>query len=136
MKKQKIAFSLLEVVVASLILTITVFWTFKLIWENQKLISNASNYKNTTSLFIPLIECIKHISYSWFDDKSEWKTHYINFWDDLNWCEIWKNKTKINNIEYELSWKIIKHEIWKYITFNLKIISDYSKLEKEFNLLK
>ena len=63
MKKinHKKAFSLIEVIVASIILSLAVFWVFKLIWENEKLINNSDNYKTATSLFIPLIECIENI---------------------------------------------------------------------------
>jgi len=59
MKKNKIGFSLIEVVIAAGILSVTVFGVYKLIGENSKLINNSDNYLTLNNLFIPLQECIK-----------------------------------------------------------------------------
>jgi hypothetical protein len=98
MKNFKKAFSLIEIVVASIILTITVFWVFKLIWENQKLINNSDNYATSTSLFIPFKECIKN--------TSRWDTINNTFYINLNNCTRTTTETWIilDNIEYILYW--------------------------------
>jgi len=129
MKKNKKAFSLIEVITASIILTIAVFWVFKLIWENQKLINNSDNYKTATSLFIPLQECIENIY--WTNIIIE-KT-YI----DLNNCSTWTTKTWItlDNIDYilSLSWTLINNN---FINYKLKINTDELNLEQDFKIVK
>ena len=60
MKKNIKAFSLIEVVIAAGILSVTVFGVYKLIGENHKLINNSDNYLTLNNLFIPLQECIKN----------------------------------------------------------------------------
>jgi len=99
MKNINNAFSLIEVIVASVILSIAVFGVFKLIWENQKLINNSDNYKTTTSLFIPFQECIENI---FWNSKSTWQHFYLN----LENCGTWSTQTWIilDNIEYILYW--------------------------------
>lgn len=130
-------FSLIEVIVAGIILTIAVFGVFKLIWENQKLINNSDSYKTTTSLFIPFTECIKNIWYSWFPDKTIWKNYHINFWINLKECNIWTaTPIIIDNIEYNLSWKVIEYQANKFIKFKLKIDNNFLNLEKDYKLLK
>lgn len=136
MKKNKKAFTLIEVIVASAILSITVFWVYKLIWENSKLMSNSENYLQLNTLFPVFEECIKNKWYSSFSDNSTTK---FNFWNNLNWCETWNsNSVIIDNIEYFLEAKI---ESWNkksnYIDFELKIEWDWIEIEKkEFRLYK
>ena len=57
MKKNNKAFTLIEVIVATGILMISVFWVYKLIWENAKLINNSDNYLQLNLLFSPLSSC-------------------------------------------------------------------------------
>jgi len=61
MKKNKIAFTLVEVVVATSILMVSVFGVYKLIGENMKLINNNDNYLQLHSLFPALESCIEKI---------------------------------------------------------------------------
>lgn len=93
----KKAFSLIEVVVATSILSIAVFWVYKMIWENNKIITNSNNYLNKTSLFPVLETCIEQ---SWI---TSW-TKYIDLWSDLKSCATSNSEiiNKIDNIEYVL----------------------------------
>jgi prepilin-type N-terminal cleavage/methylation domain-containing protein len=137
MKKNKKAFTLIEVIIASAILSITVFWVYKLIWENSKLINNSDNYLQLNSLFPAFEECIKNKWYSSFSGDLENSTKKINFWNNLNWCEIWNsNNVVIDNIEFFLETKIISKKN-NYIDFELKIEWDWIAIEKkEFRLYK
>jgi hypothetical protein len=116
------AFSLIEVITSAIILSIAVFWVFKLIWENQKLINNSEKYKTANSLFIPLKECIKNI-YSTTTIKN---TFYIN----LNNCTSEATETWIilDNIEYILywSWTTWKNFILEIESWNLILKQEYT----------
>ena len=116
------AFSLIEVLTATIILSIAVFWVFKLIWENGKLINNSEKYKTATSLFIPFKECMKNI-YTWATIDN---TFYIN----LNNCTSTAIETWIvlDNIEYTLYWSWIT---WS--NFILEIISWELILKQEYS---
>lgn len=72
----KKAFSLIEVVVATWILSIAVFWVYKMIWENNKIINNSNNFLNKTALFPVLETCIEQ------SGETTW-TIYIDLWTDL-----------------------------------------------------
>jgi prepilin-type N-terminal cleavage/methylation domain-containing protein len=137
MIKIKKAFSLIEIIIASAILSVTVFWVYKLIWENSKLINNSWNYLQLNNLFLNLEECIESKWFSSFSSDSALDIIKFNFWNDLNWCEIWtSNKILIDNIEYYLEWKIKEKKI-NYIDFELNIEWDWVWIEKkEFRLYK
>lgn len=135
--KSKIAFSLIEVIVASSILSITVFWVYKLIWENSKLINNSDNYLQLNSLFPVLQECIKNKWPSSFSSDSINSEKQFNFWSNLNWCEIWTTSNIIiDNIEYFLKSTLLENNS-KYIKLELEIEWDWSAIEKkDFRLYK
>jgi len=123
----KKAFSLIEVVIATWILTLTLFWVYKLIWENTKIITNSSIYTTANSLFLPFWECIKNNS--WNINIGDNKTFYI--W--LNNCTIQtSSKTGIilDNVEYILYWSWIWNNTYDlYITTN-----DWIKLKEKYIL--
>ena len=124
MNKTKKAFSLIEVITATVILSIAVFWVFKLIWENQKILNNTNNYNTASSLFLDFQECIKNNSWSISDNE----IFYIN----INNCTRQNTKTWIilNNIEYELYWS----GIWNN-SLDLYIKSeDWLKLKQKYIL--
>lgn len=121
---QKKWFSLIEIVIATSIITIAVFWVYKLIWENTKIINNSWNYLQVNSLFPVLEECIENI---WFSAFTWATTEYnFNFWvnQNLDSCSIsgW-NKVVIDNIEYNLKW-IIKSTSIDSILWELQIYSE------------
>lgn len=120
MKKIKIAFSLIEVVIATSIISITVFWVYRLIWENTKIISNSWNYLQANSLFPVLEECIKNINSDFLILSGAYD---IYLWGSLTWCIISSNKTNIDNIDYSLS-ALITNTWSNYIDWGLSISSD------------
>jgi prepilin-type N-terminal cleavage/methylation domain-containing protein len=127
MKKSTCAFTLIEIIIATSILTITVFWIYKLIWENSKIVSN-SNISVKTTLLFPVIEaCIENSLIT--SDK------YFYIWEDFKLCEANDNLkvNKIDNIEYTFqavkksennSWEIQIYsdftwtQTWTYIKKN------------------
>ena len=135
-KKNINAFSLIEIIMASAILSITVFWVYKLIWENSKLMNNSENYLQLNSLFPVFQECIKNKWYSSFSDNTTTK---FNFWDNLNWCKTDSSTwVVIDNIEYFLEAKIESgNKKTDFIDFELQIEWDWVAIEKkDFRLYK
>jgi len=129
MKKNKIAFTLVEVVVATSILMISVFGVYKLIWENSRLINNNDNYLQLHSLFPALESCIDKIGYNNFSytfPSDIWKTNKYDFWNNMNWCINNSSSWKIilDNIEYSLSSKVLSWGI-DFIDFELEISWDW-----------
>jgi hypothetical protein len=136
MKKNLLAFSLIELIVATTIATIGVFWIYSLIWNNQFNINNLWEYSKKESLYYSVFECIKTKGVIFSKNKGD--KLFINFWNNLKQCNITNSKkeTKIDGIEY-----IFKVEIFeKYTNFlKLKISIEWWNLKKEnkiFNLKK
>lgn len=99
-------FSLIEVVVATSILTIWVFSIYKLIWNNLNLISNANTQKTIHIIEKSLIECLKYFNV----DTLSWSYNInykfsINFWDDLNSCLTWSYDSN-----YNFSWVLLNNK--------------------------
>ena len=122
-KSHKKAFSLIEVLVSMSILSIAVFWVYKLIWENTKLISNSDNYVQLNNLFYPLQECLNYLDFSNFPDKNIW--YNFNFWPTNTNCLVWNsNIVSFDNIGYNLSWEITQS--WSnFLDWSLKITADW-----------
>ena len=135
MKINKKAFSLIEILIATSILSIAVFWVYRLIWENTKTISNSDNLLNANNMIFPLKECIENI---WFDTfKSSTKINYsFNFWSDSNKCLTWATSVNFNEIEYNLTWNItgswetyIDWELWIYTDLTWNITKTYKQIK-------
>ena len=127
MKNKKIAFSLIEVIIAAWILGLTFFWVYKLIWENTKIISNSSNYTTANWLFSPFKECIKN-NY----DTNIYIKNNQTFYIWLKNCEVKASTSTwitINNIDYILYWS----GTWDN-SFDLYIKFDDLKLKENFLL--
>ena len=123
MVKNKSAFTLIEVVIATSIITLTVFGAYKLIWENIKIINKSWNLQQTKALFPLLEECIENI---WFNTFSL-SEYSFNFWIDNLGCSIWdSNDIIIDNIGYEIKWVIINSTI-DFIDWELSIKSSETK---------
>ncbi|MDD3646060.1 MAG: prepilin-type N-terminal cleavage/methylation domain-containing protein [Candidatus Gracilibacteria bacterium] len=119
MQNSKNAFSLVEILVASVILSITVFGVYKLIGENNKIINNSDNYTQIDYIFPNLTECINHIGFTNF--KSITTSSYdFNFGATGTGCYTGSSKVIINNIEYRLSGKITNSGS-EFIDWNLNI---------------
>lgn len=124
MDKKNNAFSLIEVIIATWILTIAVFWIYKLIWENTKIINNSWNTIQVNSLFPVLENCIENL---WFNSYNTWLQYNFNFWLTWTGCEKWIiNKVEFDNIEFDLIWNITNS--WSnFINWELSISSDETK---------
>lgn len=130
MRNNKYWFSLIEVIIAIWILTVWVFWVYKLIWSNMLLLWNSENNLTLNSLNLPFKECLKSIWYnslSW--SYSLWDEFSINFWNDnlscLTWSySSWFNFTpvKIDNQEYYMFAKVY-FKSSDYIKFETNIYS-------------
>lgn len=118
MKKiSKSWFSILEVVVSSIILSLSVFWIYKLMAENNRIIDNSNNYLDANLLTTNIMSCIENI---WFDtfknsnyDSQTWSFYFQNSLTGK--CMTWTYDTdytftwvKLNGLDYYLYWKIIK----------------------------
>lgn len=101
--KSSKAFTLIEVIIASSILSMTVFGIYKLIGENTRLVSNKEHYSFVNTLFPSLEQCIEHIWFSYFAADT---TYQFHFGADNLWCEIGTNTDRVilDGIEYTLSW--------------------------------
>lgn len=120
------AFTLIEVMVAASILSITVFGVYKLIGENTKLVSNHEQYSFANTLFPTLQECIEHLGFTNFNDST---TYYFNFWtnwDDCNSETSLTNTIELDNIEYTLS-GTTSSDISQKIDWTLEVQSDTIK---------
>lgn len=113
MKKNKYWFSLVEIIIATSIITIWVFWIYKLFSSNMRIIWENEDYKTQINMQIPLIECLKNIWYNSLNTYSSWDYFSINFWNDNMWCFTWtydSNYTftwvNMDNLDYHLYLKI------------------------------
>jgi len=125
MKKLKKWFSIIEIVISTAILTIWVFWVYKLIWNNMNFIANNENLLQLNMLYIPFRECIKSIWYnslSW--NYNSWDSFSINFWSDNMWCFTW-----IYNTTYDFSWVILQNQEYFMYGKIIQKTSTWIKLE-------
>lgn len=116
---KKIAFSLIEVIIATSIISITVFWIYKLISENTKIINNSWDYLQANSLFPIIEECLDNI---WFENFWTW-TYVFTLSGWLNECSTWSldEEVNIDNLNYQLMW-IAEDKTSEYIVWNIVII--------------
>jgi len=125
---RKSGFTLIEVIIATSIITITVFWVYKLIWENTKIINKSWNILQSKYLFPLIEECIENlwiVSFPWW----VWTKYTFNLWNNslLNECKIGNsNILTIDNIDYILEWKVIDSWI-NYVELELSISSEEVK---------
>ena len=127
MKKNINWFSLIEVIVATSILTIAVFWIFKLIWENSKILANSQNYIQANLLLQPSKECLDFLLKN--SDLNTMKTTLSWAYLDLSnftWvCTIWSNSTvnTLDSIDYSIY--IEKNNEWSdFVDWKINILSD------------
>lgn len=117
--KNNRAFTLLELVVATTILTISVFWVYKLISENTKSIENSNYYYNAKLLFPSVNACIDNTK---INDTIEINdTVYISFWENLDECIALDSPTTnlIDNIDYGFKATKTDEKEWEIEIFSL-----------------
>lgn len=105
------AFSLIEVIIAASILSIAIFWVYKLIGENTKLISNNDNYLQANYQLQNITKCIDYFWETIFDTGST-QEYSINFGSGNTECLTGSYNTSfdftgvtIDGIEYSLFMK-------------------------------
>jgi len=76
-------FSLIEVIISTIILTIWVFWVYKLIGNNMALLGKNENKLSIKTLDKNFQECLTNT----LQLIPEWNFS-MNFWIDNMWCEI------------------------------------------------
>ncbi|RKW20751.1 type II secretion system protein [Candidatus Gracilibacteria bacterium] len=115
--KSKKAFSLIEIVIATGILSVTVFGIYKLIGENNKIISNSNIYLTQNQTFENAIQCLKGVK--------NLPGNYLDFGEDLKSCNFSSSEkiTKIDGVEYSIFIED-KTDFW-----NIKIDSGNLKAE-------
>ncbi len=143
--KSKNAFSIIEVVVSSIILSLSVFWIYKLIAENNKLINNSNNFLDANILITNSITCLENF---WFDNlKSSnfnsqiWSIYFENTLTGK--CLTWTYDSDysftwviLNNLDYYLYAKITGS--WSdYLYWNLWVYNESVwKVEKDWKMWK
>jgi hypothetical protein len=136
--KQNIAFTLIEIIISTIILTGWVFGIYKLLSINTNNLNNYDNQFQINSLFGNMQECIKSIWYSWF---SAWISSF-NFWTDNKWCFTWIYDSalsfswvRLDNKDYFLYWSasVSSNQIdWQLFIEEVST----KKQEKDFVLYK
>ncbi|MDQ7009003.1 MAG: prepilin-type N-terminal cleavage/methylation domain-containing protein [Candidatus Gracilibacteria bacterium] len=133
--KNKKAFTLIEVIIASAILSITVFGVYKLIGENSKLINNSDNFLQLNNLFLNTEECIKSKK-DYFILQNIGSIEKIDFGTDLKNCNTGATiSVEINNINHFIKTKITGTGA-DYRDIEINIEADGIGIQKkEFRLL-
>ncbi len=133
--KNKFAFTLVEVVIAWIILTVWVFWIYKMIWSNMLLLNKSQDTVDAQTLLQPASECIKSkkndintLSETWF---------YLTFWNEINsftWCLINTSSWTVllNWVEYEIFWEreLINSQTWVILDISKDWNSIYNTTNK------
>lgn len=114
-------FSILEVLISTLILSISVFSIYKLIGENRKSLEKSNSEFSVNNLFSVLENCIEN-------KKNLTGSLYLDLWTDLKKCDFVTSE-KINNIDwvdYIISIKKKAKSTNKFVFWETKIFSEYT----------
>ena len=120
----KKAFSLIEVVIATSILSLSVFGVYRLIWENIKLMNRSDIYLTANHFFPSLQECIKNTWFDYFKTQNILK-YFLNFGSGGIECIFSNSESIVNldNIEYTLQAQITSSGS-NFIDWNLSVQND------------
>lgn len=132
--KSKRAFTLVEIIISTIILTGWVFAIYKLLSVNTNNLNNYEIKNQANSLFKNMEECIKYI---WFNNFVDSTDYSFNFWSNNNWCFTWTANSwvTLDNREYFLYWSWTKS--WNQMDWKLQIKeASINTQEKEFTLYK
>ncbi len=90
MKHNTSWFTILEILVAMIIMTIWIFWIYKMIGSNMVLLSTYEDKKEINSLFSPFENCLFALGYENFSGSEYhvWDTFSLHFWEKNIWCFI------------------------------------------------
>lgn len=123
----KQGFSIVEIIISTVILTIWVFWVYKLIGNNMNLISNNEALVQLYQSYTPMRECIKSIWYWWLSSYASGDIFSINFWNDNMWCF-----TGSYDTNFDFSWvKLDNQEYYMYARISSKT---FKQIELDLNI--
>lgn len=105
--KKHLAFTLIEIIISTMILTWGVFGIYKLLTINTNNLNNYDNLSQANTMFINMQNCIKSI---WFNNFTGGVDYSFNFWTNNNWCFTWSSNSWVilDKREYFLYWSWIK----------------------------
>lgn len=132
----KSGFTLVEVLVASLILSVVVFWILRLVNNDVIQTSNLEKNNEMYLIYNNSLECIKSFWYNYLSSNTS--TQSINFWSNWDNCLTWSYntnftfswielKTFFDNMEWWSSfyWSYFKTSTWaNFLNIN-SYISDW-----------
>jgi len=131
--KNKSGFTLIEVLTASLVIWLTIFWVLRLVNNNITQVNILEWEKDKNLIFLNTKECTKLLWFSYLNTLV-WTWISINFWDDNTWCFTWSYNTNLS-----FSWVKIKsfdndnnqteNEYWSYILVSTWEILKYVNIE-------
>lgn len=125
-------FSLVEVVMASIILTIWVFGVYKMMWFNSLLLQNTQKNVENNLLLQPVFECIENLWYSTFSWEAKDYKFNIDFGADQTDCQkleyLDTNEQVINKFNYQLIGTITDVQSDE-IEISVDIINEWTPLE-------
>lgn len=131
-KKSTQGFSLVEIIISTIILTIGVFWVYKLLGNNMLLLGKNDTWLTMKTLEQNLTECITYFSKEWISLSGSGFS--ITLWNDLLWCEKWSfdenyhfTGVTLSGETYYLYWK--QKASWE-IRYNI-FSPDIGKLFKD-----
>lgn len=81
MKYNKSGFSLVEIMIATVILTIWLFGIYKLIWNNMAIVWNNWTLNTQKMMSYNFEQCLSSLWYDRFKELDEWVSFSMNFWD-------------------------------------------------------
>ncbi|MFA5916916.1 MAG: hypothetical protein WC850_01625 [Candidatus Gracilibacteria bacterium] len=141
----KSGFSIIEVVVSSIILSLSVFGIYKLIAENNKLINNSNNFLDANILLTNSITCLENIGFDNLKSSNfDSQTGSLYFENSLTGkCLTGTYDTnytftgvKLNNLDYYL-YGIITSSGSDYLNWNLGVYNEsVGKIEKNRKMWK
>lgn len=80
------AFSLIEIIISVIILTLWVFWIYKLIGNNMWLLWHNTTKWTMYTLNTNIKECLTSFWYNNLQSYNTGTTFSIYFWTDYTWC--------------------------------------------------
>lgn len=121
-------FSIIEIIISTVILTMWVFWVYKLIGNNMSYISNNENLLQQNLLYAPMRECIKSIGYDTLSGSyNSWDSFSINFWDNQMWCF-----TGSYDANYDFTWVVVDNQ--EYFLYGKINSKSATRIKLELNI--
>ncbi|EKE28931.1 MAG: hypothetical protein ACD_2C00264G0016 [uncultured bacterium (gcode 4)] len=115
MSNKRAGFTLAEVLVSALILSITVFWILRLANNNSAQVWVIERNRLLNETIFNTRECLKSLDFDSLNALTN--TVSVNFWIDNNWCQTWSYNSSLS-----FSWISFKswtgsrwEEIWSYV---------------------